>query len=631
VVGRNAPARPFGIETLFVNSQRPPAPRFVLAVRFAVVCPLVLGVLMLAVLGRPTAVTAAEKIAYETRIEGVAQKRVRTLLRQTSQLVTLTEQPPATVAGLRRRANDDRDRLRRALRSEGFYSAAVAVRIDTETDPVTVTLDVDTGPIYVLAETRVVYTGDIPADAPAVPRDIADIEGLSAGMDARAPRIVAAQNRILARLRRNGFPDPAVAERQAVVNHDDRTLAVTWRIDPGPYAVFGGMRVEGLESVARDYVTEFRTWEPGTPYDQQAVAETRKALMNTNLFAGIGVKRPGPEDGRQPLVFEVTEREHRSVGFTARFSTSEGPSASAFWEHRNAFGHNETVRFSADVGFINQRARGEYREPRFLREDQKLISSLTLRRQDSDAFTERAVASEVDVERQLDAAWTARLGGALELTETEDNEGTRTFLLGGVPGRLVYDTRDSRLNPTQGARVALDATPYVFTVDDTSSFLRSEANATHYIALTESERFVLAGRGRIGSILGPETETIPASKRFYAGGGGSLRGFDFQSVGPLDSENDPLGGRSVIEASLEARWRVTESIGVVPFVDAGNVYDSPVPGVQTGEDARIRASAGLGLRYHTAIGPVRLDIARALDQRDVDDIFELYISFGQAF
>ncbi len=596
-----------------------------------VVTALLLGLALLTATaaGRPAA--AAERVAYETQIDGVPEKRIRTLLRRTSQLVALKDEPPATVAGLRRRANDDRDRLRRTLRSEGFYKAAVAVRIDTETEPVTVTLDVDTGPIYVLAGAEVVYSRDIPAKAPAVPRDIADIEGLSTGMDARAPAIVAAQGRILAHLRRNGFPEPAVAERQAVVNHDDRTLTVTWRIDPGPFAVFGEMRVDGLDSVARDYLTEFRTWEPGTPYDQQAVAETRKALMNTNLFARMGVQRPEPEDGRQPVVFEVAEREHRSIGFTARFSTSEGPSASAFWEHRNAFGHNETVRFSAEAGLINQRLRGEYREPRFVREDQELISSLTVRRQDSDAFTERAVAGEIDVERELSAAWTGRLGGSLEITETEDNAGTRTFLLGGVPGRLVYDTRDNRLNPTQGARVALHATPYVFTVDDTSSFLRSEANGTHYIALTESERFVLAGRGRIGTILGPDTDTIPASKRFYAGGGGSLRGFDFQSVGPLDDDNDPLGGRSVIEASLEARWRVTESIGVVPFVDAGNVYDSPVPGLQTGADARLRASAGLGLRYHTAIGPVRVDIARALDQRDVDDIFELYISFGQAF
>mgnify|MGYP000468094781 CR=1 FL=1 len=606
-------------------------PAAVRPARAAVVLSLILGLLLPAVLAPRDAAAAADKVAYETEIKGVPEKRMRTLLRQTSQLVALKEQPPATLAGLRRRANDDRERLRRTLRSEGFYSAELETRIDAETDPVTVTIAIDTGPIYVLSQVNVAYTRDIPERAPAVPRTIRDIEGLSAGMNARAPNIVAAQSRILTHLRRNGFPEPSVAERQAVVDHDSRTLAVTWRIDPGPFAVFGEMRVTGLDSVAEPYAKEFRTWEPGEPYDQQAVAETRKALSNTNLFAGIGVQRPDPEGDRQPVVFDVTERDHRSVGFTARFSTSEGPSASAFWEHRNAFGQNETLRFSAEAGFINQRVRGTYSEPRFLREDQKLITSLTLRRQDSDAFTERAVASEVDLERQLDEAWTARLGGSLEMTETEDNAGTRTFLLSGVPGRLTYDTRNNQLNPTQGARVSVDATPYVFTVDDTSSFLRSEANATHYIALGDAERFVLAGRGRVGSILGPDTETIPASKRFYAGGGGSLRGFDFQSVGPLDADNDPLGGRSVVEASLEARWRFTESMGIVPFIDAGNVYDSPVPGLQTGEESSLRAAAGLGFRYHTAIGPVRVDIARALDQRDVDDMFELYISFGQAF
>ena len=573
---------------------------------------------------------AADGVAYETDITGVPEKSVRQLLEKTSQLIARADQPPATIAGLRRRAGDDRERLRKALRSQGFYDSKVEVRIDREADPVMVTIDVATGPVYVLGEIAIAYTQDIREQIP-VPRDIGDVAGLTTGMDARAPRIVAAQNSILAELRRNGFPEPSVAERQAVVNHDERTLSVTWRIDPGPFALFGELRFDGLATVEAAYVRQLRQWEPGQPYDQEKVAETRKAIMDTDLFASAAVDRPAMRDGRQPVVFDMREREHRSIGFTTRFATSEGPSATAFWEHRNWFGRNETVRFTAEAGLIDQSLLGEFSKPRFLKENQKFNSALELRRRDSDAFDERALSLDAELERQFTGIWSGALGGSMELAETEDNEGTRTFFLVGAPARLERDNRNDRLNPTEGSRVALRSTPYAVTVDETNAFLRNEINASGYLGLDAADRFILAGRGRLGTIWGPETDLIPASKRFYAGGGGSLRGFNFQEVGPLDDDNDPLGGRSVAEASVELRWRITDSIGIVPFVDAGQVYDSPMPGIQDGDASRIRAAGGLGFRYFTAIGPVRVDVARALDRRDVDDPFELYISFGQSF
>ncbi len=159
-------------------------------------------------------------------------------------------------------------------------------------------------------------------------------------------------------------------------------------------------------------------------------------------------------------------------------------------------------------------------------------------------------------------------------------------------------------------------------------FFTTTAGGSAYYALDSDSRFVLAGRTKIGSAIGEPTDKIPANKRFYAGGGGSIRGYDFQSVGPLDADNDPLGGRSLLEVGAELRIRATESIGLVPFVDGGTVYDSPYPDF---EEA-FRWAAGVGVRYFTGFGPIRLDIALPLDKRkDVDDDFQLYISFGQAF
>jgi translocation and assembly module TamA len=422
-----------------------------------------------------------------------------------------------------------------------------------------------------------------------------------------------------------------VENREAVVDHDTRTLNVTWRVDPGPRARFGRARLEGLASVDEAYVRQFITWQAGDIYDQREVAATRSNLQDTNLFAAVDVVRGEPRDGELPITLRLTEGEHRSLGFTARFSTSQGPSATAFWEHRNILGRHETLRTELDVGLITQELSGSFSKPRFLRENQSLDSDLSLRRQDSDAFDERSISGEVGLARDFENDISASLGGSAEMTVTEDNEGERTFALIGIPLSVTRSTRNSGLNPTSGSRISLDATPYAVTVDDTLGFMRNELNATTYYAVDEAERLILAARGRFGTILGQKTPDIPPSKRFFAGGGGSLRGFDFQSVGPLDDDNDPLGGRSVIEGSFEVRWRITETIGIVPFIDVGNVYDDPLPFLDQGDNEPFRVGAGLGARYHTPIGPLRVDVARALDQRDVDDAFELYISFGQAF
>ena len=170
--------------------------------------------------------------------------------------------------------------------------------------------------------------------------------------------------------------------------------------------------------------------------------------------------------------------------------------------------------------------------------------------------------------------------------------------------------------------------PFFGTLDETISFLVTEANGSHYLSLDPEDGVVLASRLRLGTIVGESRAAVPANKRFYAGGGGSVRGFEFRRVGPLDATNDPLGGRSVIELGLETRIRITESIGAVPFLDGGNVFRDPIPD----DPARLRWAAGLGLRYFTPFGPLRFDLAFPIDRRDgVDDLFQFYLSVGQSF
>lgn len=582
-----------------------------------------------------TAAEADAAVPYTVEIAGLAEGEdaLRQLLRDSSRLIGLEDEPPATEAGVRRRAEADIERLTQALRSEGFYDGQVAFSIaepEAADDPLQVTLKVSPGTVYLLSRVRIVYEPAIPEDRVGIPRTAADLD-LELGMRARAPTIQAAQRRLLTALENHGYPKPEVRDRQAVIDPSKTTLRVRWTVDPGAFTRFGPVEVSGLETVQPGYVRSFRNWQDGEVFDRRKVDELRRGLMGTGLFRSAAIEVPAPGQDRQaPVRITLTEREHRSIGFGARFSTSTGPSGTAFWEHRNIFGQDEDLRLEAEAGIVEQRLDALLRKPRFRRDNQDLLASLELRHKDAEGFQETAAETALSLERRVGEAWIAGLGGSVEALRIDDNEGRRDFLLFGLPTRLTRDTRDDPLDPTHGTRLAFTATPYLATVDQTLPFMRATVGGSAYWAVDAAERVVLAARGRLGTLVGAETEDVPASKRFYSGGGGSVRGFPFEELGPLDADGDPLGGRSLVEMGIEARIKVTESIGVVPFLDAGQVYDSLYPDL--GQDTPLRYGAGLGLRYYTPIGPVRLDVATPLNQRrGVDNDFEIYISLGQAF
>lgn len=566
-------------------------------------------------------------VDYEVTITGVPEADLIDLLEQSSQLVALRDRPPPTLAGLRRRAEGDRDRLVSALRSEGYYAADVRVGIDRTARPINVTLEASTGIRYLLADYEVRYQ-----DAPAPEADTRpglDDLGLYIGMPARAPTIVAAQRALLDILGRRGYPLARVLDRKTLVDHSTTTMMVTLTVDAGPFARFGPLNIEGLSAVEEDYVRSLLAWTEGETYDTDKVERTRRALADTGLFDSVQIA-PGeavdPDRG-VPISLTVAEAKHRSIGFGASYSTSEGVSGEVFWEHRNLLGRNEQLRLGLTVAEIEQILEARFRKPGFLRPDQVLEVDGIVTNRDTEAFSEQSFIGALAVERPWAENWRLSAGASGEYSILKDEEGRETFRLFGLPLGAAYDTTDSLLDPTRGARLNAVLTPYAGGGDDGLFFTAGTLAGTSYYAVDSEARFVLAGRAKVGTIVGEETEAVPANKRFYAGGGGSIRGYEFQSVGPLDDENDPLGGRSIVELNAEMRIRVTDTIGIVPFIDGGSAFDSSYPDF----DEDILWAAGVGARYFGAIGPLRVDIATPINKRDIDDSFQFYISLGQAF
>jgi translocation and assembly module TamA len=572
-------------------------------------------------------VPGAVEIAYEPAISGVEDSELLDLLTSASQLVTLIDRRPATIAALERRTQSDLDRLREVLRSEGYYDASLDYRLETQKSPVMVTIEVKQGVRYKLSDFRIVYETSLPPAAAARP-SLADI-GIKPGMPARAPDIRLAEQKTVDVLQARGYPFAKGGHLKATVRHDTREMAVDLLVDAGTPATFGPLRIVGLTSVEEDYLRRLADWREGETFDQRKLNALRGTFNGTGLFSSVKVTKAAQagSDGRLPVTVELAESPHRSIGTGVRYSTDVGFGADVFWEHRNFFNRNEKLGFSITGAQIEQSGKVTYQKPAFLRRDQTLLSNAEVSNRDTEAFDQQSVAGTVSLQRPLFEKWQGSAGVTASYDFLEDTAGSQQVKLFGLPVTASRNATDNALNPTKGTIVDLAATPYVGASDQALHFLRMSAGGSTYYAVDKEARFILAGRTRVGSIVGDSTEALPADKRFYAGGGGSVRGFEFQKVGPLDEDGDPLGGRSLFEISAELRVRVTEKIGLVPFIDGGSVSDHSYPSF----DSRFLWAGGLGIRYFTDFGPLRLDVAFPINGRVEDNLFEFYVSFGQAF
>lgn len=573
--------------------------------------------------------TSATEVPYELEFEGSADSAIISLLRSSSQLERLQSKPPASLPALERRIDKDIEAFDKALRSEGYYANNLSSRIEPDGDIQLIVVTVETGPIFSLETYKVEFRVPRNESAPAAisPTEL----GIAPGAAARSEDIVAAQRQAVRLLGTRGFPRAQVSDQKAVVDHATMTMSVVLMIDTGPAARFGALSFSGLTGVEEDYLRRLARWPLGEVFDRTKLASLRRELSGTGLFDSVKVSEAEAigADGQLPVVAEVKERERRSLGVGVDYSSSEGAGTRFYWEHRNIFGEAEKLRGDLVIAELRQELSGSFIKPDIWQLDQDLRANAGIRHEDTEAFEEQTIEGFLGLERKWRDNWTVGAGTSFEYSIIDDQEGEDTFALIGLPLTARYDNSDDLLDPTTGFRIGTSLTPYVGVLTESTNFLRGEVNASTYYSVLEEDRLILAARGTLGSIAGEETDDIPATKRFYAGGGGSVRGYEFRTLGPLDDNDDPLGGRSIVEVGFEARVKVTDEIGIVPFVEGGNVFDDEVPDFSE----ELQWAAGLGFRYYTAVGPLRLDVAVPVNPRDddIDDAFQFYISLGQAF
>lgn len=425
----------------------------------------------------------------------------------------------------------------------------------------------------------------------------------------------------------------ARVEYQAILDAQNHTAELTFKIDPGPLAHIQALEFPGLRNLDETYLRNEISLKSGQCLRVADLDQARLTLLQTGLLASADYSYELPEAATasesQPVVvqFTVSERKRRSVKAAVGYSTDAKAGVSLGWEHRNLFGSAEKIEIDGGVDQISHFAKAKLTLPQFFRAHQQLQFIADIDTEKPDAYTSRRRELATILSRDWSGGRRASIGVALTESRIEDGNGVDTFSLVSLPMTAALDRRDDPVDARAGWYVNLSVRPFTDLYDDLK-FLQTVGSARSYFSYHQGWwQPTLALRASVGSVTGAPLTEIPADQRFYVGGGGSVRGYPYQTVGELTG-GEADGGKSFAEVSVELRLHFQSDWGLVFFTDGGYAYANERPAF--GED--FLWGAGLGLRYFTRFAPLRFDIATPLNRRDgVDNPLQLYISFGQAF
>jgi translocation and assembly module TamA len=575
------------------------------------------------------------------------------LLAQLERAVGEVEGPPSNRFEARRRARGAMEAAEALLRSEGYYQPVLEDLVEGEQTPVAI-VEVTPGPRFELTPPTINWV--MPPPALDVASEVSSNLGLTPGDPGRAVDVIAAEGRAVADLTRRGYADARAEPRRVVVDHATFTVQPTYNIAAGPLVRLDGVRLETRGPTNPQWVAGLAPWSEGEIYDPEDVAELERRLLETGVYDGVGVALAPAEQttlqGHRPVVVTLTDRPRRILEAGASFSTAEGSGLDLLWTWHNRFGRADTLVWQARAADIDSRLGAVLSLPHWRRPGRTLRLSGALLNEDTDAYRRTGASFSAELQQRIAKTSWFNYGVSLDagrydenrfdpVTQSPINFSRDLVLLTGRASAFL-DRSNDPLDPTTGWRLTVSVQPTAvtgesstvtvpglatpITAEASSLFVRAESQVTAYLPLQDNATTVLAGRVRLGSIFGGEELTVPSDRLFYSGGGGSVRGYEYQGVGPRLPDNTPRGGLSLFEASLEVRRDVWRNFQAVAFVDAGAIGFQETPNFNN-----LRYGAGLGVRYRLPFGPIRADVAFPIDRREGDADFQVYISIGQAF
>lgn len=547
--------------------------------------------------------------------------------------------PPPDASDTLATARAEYKRLISVLYGEGRYSGVISVKLDGReaadisplSPPSTIrnaVITVQPGPEFKFSEASV---------KPLAPETELP-EGYKRGEVAKSGLIGDAAKTAAIAWRDAGHAKVFLADEDIVGDHATSTIASRLTVDPGPKLRFGEMVVRGNQRVRAERIVAIAGVPTGETFSPDELNDAAERLRRSGAFRSVSMREAeavGPGD-QITIETDVLEEKRRRLGFGAEISSQEGGRINAYWMHRNLFGGAENLRFELDIenigttaenNGVDYRVGGLFRRPATFHHDVDALLRGYIEHEDEPGY----IATTVEVGGGI--AW--HISDELELaagidfraSEVEDAFGEREYSMVSFPFALEWDKRDDEFDATKGFYLDTELRPFTGIENmETGGLL--EIDGRYYYGLGEARNTVLAARVQYGSLFGPEIPDAPQDYLFFAGGGGSVRGQPYQSLGTGEIDGTIIGGRSYVALSGEVRSYVRGNLGVVGFYDAGYVgaeefYDG---------SGRWMSGAGIGVRYKTGFGPIRVDIATPVDGGPDDaEKVQLYIGIGQAF
>ena len=574
-----------------------------------------------------------DALRYSVAIEGLDVFLRASLKTRFDELSALKagQGAPANAAQIDRRARDDADVLTALLKNDGYYDAITAPEVERQAGgTLIVRLIADAGTRYSYADVKITGLENLAAKADR----LRSAFGVATRDPVVADAVIAGQSALLAQVKREGLPFAKIGNPEITVDHDSKTATLALAIIPGGERRFGQFVMIGNRApFGAKHVAQIARFKSGAVYDQSGLDDLKRALIATGLASSVTVSAvPGEVDDIADVAVSLEPAPLRTIAGEIGYGTGEGIRLTSSWTNRNLLPPEGAVTVRGVLGTREQLFGAILRQGNFGKRDQVLNGRIEARRSNFSAFKASTFEIAAGIERQSNIIWQKRwtYSAGVELITSDERDlvgasitRRRTFFVGAVPLTLNYDASNDLLDPTRGFRIGLRASPEISLQGGAFGYVRAQLDGSLYVPATP--RVTIAGRARFGSIAGAKSDAIAPSRRFYAGGGGSIRGYGFQQIGPRDIQNDPDGGRSIAEFAIEARIRLG-SFGVVPFIDAGNIYSGALP-----DFSKLRYGAGVGLRYHSNFGPIRIDVGTPINPQKGDTRVTVFVSLGQAF
>ncbi|MAK62252.1 MAG: outer membrane protein assembly factor [Ponticaulis sp.] len=539
------------------------------------------------------------------------------------------ESTPETMFEARRQSRRAADAVYKVLNSEGYYDPTIEPFVETG-DRLTPILRVDPGKRFIVSEFSVRYGGDSPREADQA-SILEDLE-LAPGDTAIPTRIIDIERVLLNRLHGLGYAFARARDRSVLGDREAGELEIVYNIVTGPRVRFGEIIYPDNIRTRTRYLQKLEAFETGELYDPQKLNLFGARLDETRLYSLANAQLAETSSGQSEegdqiydVIVSLAERKRNTIAAGASISTDKGVGVSTELTRRNLTRNGDLLVAALNVAELEQEIDVQWRRPNEFGYGRGLVLSSRLANENTDGFDRQTFSLGAGMEVIHGPQFSYGYGVTASYVHETDDFGTRDLQLLGLYANTRLDRADGVLNPTRGWRFDGRIEPNVSFGGQTSQFIKGETSLRGYYPLMAG-KLVMAGRIKIGSVYGADINELPSTKRFFAGGGGSVRGYSYQAIGPRSDDNVPLGGRGLLETSVEARYMVRPKIGVAAFIDGGSVSARETP-----DFSDLRLGAGFGVRYDTPAGPLRIDIATPLDKTENDDVVQVYISLGQAF